>query len=71
MARTKTIAVTEDVWDRLRQLMRRNGAKSMNELLSRLIETGTGTRQSKFGVHKKMRLRFTQEEHEEFTADRH
>lgn len=70
MARTKTIAVTEDVWDRLRQVMRRNGAKSMNELLSRLIETGTGTPQSKFGVHKK-KLRFTQEEHEEITADRH
>ena len=71
MGRTKTIAVTEDVWDRLRQVMKRNGAKSMNELLSRLIETGTGTPQSKFGVHKKMKLRFTQEEHEEITADRH
>jgi predicted CopG family antitoxin len=71
MGRTKTIAVTEDVWARLRQVMRRNGAKSMNELLSRLIETGTGTPQSKFGVHKKMKLRITQEEHEEITPDRH
>lgn len=71
MARTKTIAVTEDVWDRLRQMMRRDGSKSMNELLSKLMERGAGISQSKFGVHKRMKLRFTQEEHEEITADRH
>jgi len=71
MARTKTIAVTEDVWDRLRQMMRRDGSKSMNELLSKLMERGAGISQSKFGVHKRMKLRFTQEEHEEITADTH
>ena len=71
MARTKTIAVTEDVWDRLRQMMKRDGSNSMNELLSKLMERGAGIPQSKFGVHKRMKLRFTQEEHEEITADRH
>lgn len=71
MAGTKTIAVTEDVWDRLRQIMRREGAKSMNEVLSRLMERGAGVPQSKFGVHKRTKLKFTQEEHEEITGDRH
>jgi len=71
MARTKTIAVTEDVWDRLRQIMRRERAKSMNELLSKLIESGSGVSRSKFGVHKRTRLRLTQEEHEDITVDRH
>lgn len=71
MARMKTIAVTEDVWDRLRQIMRRDGAGSMNEMLSRLMERGAGISKSKFGVHKRLKLRFTQEEHEKITADRH
>jgi predicted CopG family antitoxin len=71
MARTKTIAVTEDVWDRLRQMMKRDGAKSMNDLLSKLMERGMGVPQSKFGVHKRLKLRLTQEEHEEITADKH
>ena len=71
MAGTKTIAVTEDVWERLRQIMRREGAKSMNELLSKLMERGAGFPQSKFGVHKRMNLRFTQEEHEDITRDNH
>jgi predicted CopG family antitoxin len=71
MARTKTIAVTEDVWDRLRQMMKRDRAKSMNEALSKLIDRAADIPRSKFGVHKRMKLRFTQEEHEETTRDRY
>jgi predicted CopG family antitoxin len=71
MAKSKTIAVTEDVWDRLRQMMEREGAKSMNEVLSKLITRASSVPHSSFGVHKKMKLRFSQEEHEEITRDIH
>jgi predicted CopG family antitoxin len=67
----KTIAVTEDVWDRLKQIMRKEGAKSMNEVLSKLIERGSGIPRSRFGIHKRMKLKFTQEEHDEITANTH
>jgi len=67
----KTIAVTEDVWDRLKQIMRKEGAKSMNEVLSKLIERGSGIPRSRFGIHKRKKLKFTQEEHDEITADTH
>jgi predicted CopG family antitoxin len=69
MARTKTIAVTEDVWDRLKQIMKREGARSMNEALTKIIERGSAPR-SRFGVDRKRRIKYTQGEHEEFTADR-
>ncbi len=71
MARTKTITVTEDVWDRLKQMMKKEGAKSMNEILSRLVSRWANVPKSSFGVHKRMGLKYTQEEHEEISRDRH
>lgn len=68
---TKTIAVSESVWERLKEIMKREQAKSFNDVLARLIERGTGTSTSRFGVHKRLRLRFTQAEHEEITRDIH
>ena len=69
MAKTKTIAVTEDVWERLKQIMQREGARSMNEALTKIIERGTAP-QSRFGIDKRRRIRYRQEEHEQFTVDR-
>lgn len=43
----------------------------MNEVLSELMERGSGIPHSQFGVHKRMKVRFTQEEHEEIVGDRH
>lgn len=71
MPRTKTLAVTEDVWDRLKQMMKKEGAKSMNEILSRLVSRAATVPQSSFGVHKRMNLKYTQDEHEEITRDTH
>ncbi len=46
-------------------------AKSMNEILSRLVSRWANVPKSSFGVHKRMGLKSTQEEHEEITRDRH
>lgn len=73
MAGTKTIAVSEPVWDRLKAMMKKERARSMNEVVAKLLEEAAGVPTSRFGVHKrlKVRLRLTQREHEEITKDLH
>lgn len=71
MGRTKTIAVTETVWEKLKEIMRREQTGSMSAVIARLVEQGTGVPQTKFGAHRKLKVRLTQEEHEEITRDLH
>jgi len=71
MAGTKTIAVTESVWERLKEIMKRQQAKSLNEVVARLLEETSGVPSSRFGVHKRLKVKFTQGEHEEITRDIH
>lgn len=68
---TKTIAVSESVWERLRERMKREQAKSLSEVVARLLEETGGVPSSRFGVHKRLKVKFTQEEHEEITKDLH
>jgi predicted CopG family antitoxin len=68
---TKTIAISEPVWERLKDLMKKERARSMNEVVARLLEEASGVPSSRFGVHKRVKLRFTQREHEEITKDIH
>jgi predicted CopG family antitoxin len=67
----KTIAVTETVWERLKEVMRREHAESMNETVLKLMERAERVPASRFGIHKKLRLTYTEKEHEEITKDRH
>ena len=71
MARSKTIAVTEIVWERLKEIMRRERARSMNGVIARLVERGAGVPPSKFGAHAKSKVKLTQKEHEGITRDHH
>lgn len=71
MTRTKTIAVSETVWERLKEIMRKEHAGSMDEVIAELVKRGAGVPQSKFGAHKKLKATLTQEEHEEITRDLH
>ncbi len=68
---TKTIAVSERVWERLKEVMKTMNARSMNDVVAELLEKGTGVPASRFAVHRQSRLKFTQEEHEEITRDLH
>jgi predicted CopG family antitoxin len=71
VAKTKTVAVSERVWQQLKEVMKREGASSMAEVIATLIATSSGVGESRFGVHKKLKVKFTQLEHEEIVKDLH
>jgi len=66
---SKTIAVDERVWRRLKEMMNEEKAKSLGEVIARLIEKRKGVPSSMFGVDSARKLKFTQREHEEITRD--
>jgi len=68
---TKTIAVSESVWERLKERMKREEARSLSEVVARLLEEASGAPSSRFGVHRRLKAKLTQEEHEEITKDLH
>lgn len=71
MTSTKTIAVSESVWQRLKERMKREQARSLNEVVAKLLEETGGVPSSRFGVHRRLKAKLTQEEHEEITRDLH
>jgi len=71
MTTTKTIAVSESVWERLKEIMKKQHARSLNEVVARLLEEASGVPSSRFGAHRRLKVRLTQEEHEEITRDLH
>jgi predicted CopG family antitoxin len=71
MTSTKTIAVSESVWERLKERMRREQARSLNDVVAKLLEDTSGVPSSRFGVHRRLKAKLTQEEHEEITGDLH
>jgi len=71
VASTKTIAVSEPVLERLKDLMKKQRAKNLNEVVAKLLEEARGVPSSRFGVHKRLGVRLTQQEHEEITRDIH
>ena len=71
MTSTKTIAVSEPVWERLKDMMKRERARNLNEVVAKLLEEASGVPSSRFGVHKKLKVRLSQQEHEEITRDAH
>ncbi len=71
MAGTKTIAVNDSVWERLKEIMKREHAASLNQVVAILLDRATGVPASKFGVHRKLKLKFTQKEHEQITRNNH
>lgn len=71
MTSTKTIAVSESLWERLKEMMKRQHTKSLSEVITRLVEEANGIPSSRFGAHKRSKLKLTQKEHEETTRDVH
>lgn len=66
---TKTVAVSESTWERLKKLMKREKAKDLDELITILIQKSEEIPSSMFGTDRK--LKYTQREHEEFVKDLH
>ena len=67
----KTIAVDESTWRKLRGLMKEEGAEDFDHLITLLIERSKQIPRSMFGVDAKLKIKFTQKEHEELTQDTH
>ena len=68
---SKTIAVDERVWRRLKEMMEEEKTDSLGELIARLIEKRKGVPSSMFGIDRGKKLKYTQREHEAFTRDHH
>jgi len=66
---SKTIAVDERVWRRLKEMMNEEKVESLGDVVARLIEKRKGVPSSMFGVDSRKKLKFTQREHEEITRD--
>ena len=68
---TKTIAVSEPAWEQLKDMMKRERARNLNEVVAKSLEEASGVPSSRFGVHKRLKARPSQREHEEITRDAH
>ncbi len=68
---TKTVAVSESTWQRLRRLMKQEHAKDLDELINRLIQKSEKIPSSMFGLDGKLHIKYTEREHEEFGKDLH
>jgi hypothetical protein len=52
-------------------MVKRERARSLNEVVAELLEEASGVPSSRFGVHKRLKVRISQREHEEITRDAH
>lgn len=63
---TTTIAVKESTRDKLRRLMKEEGARSLDQTINSLIEKAEKVPKSMFGADKGREVRLSRREHEEF-----
>ena len=63
---TTTIAVKESTRDKLRRLMKEEGAQSLDQTINSLMEKAERVPKSMFGVDATKSIRLSKREHEEF-----
>jgi len=63
---TTTIAVKESTRDKLRRIMKEEGARSLDQAINSLMEKAEGMPKSMFGADKSKAIRLSRREHEEF-----
>jgi predicted CopG family antitoxin len=68
---TKTVAVREETWEKMKKMLKAEDAKSFDELIGKLIDKSQRVSSSIFGVDRNRNVRLTLREHEEFTRDAH
>jgi predicted CopG family antitoxin len=68
---TKTVAVREETWERMKKLLEAGDAKSFDELIRKLIDHSLQVPRSMFGVDRNRKVQLTVREHEEITRDAH
>ena len=67
----KTVAMREPTWERLKKLMTQENAKDFDEIIRILMQKSEKIPSSMFGVDRKLHIKYTQKEHEEFVKDLH
>jgi len=63
---TTTIAVRESTRDKLRRIMKEEGAQSLDQAINSLIEKTEHLPKSMFGADRSKSIHLTRREHEEF-----
>jgi hypothetical protein len=63
---TTTIAVKESTRDRLRRIMKEEGAQSLDQTINVLIEKAEHLPKSMFGVDRSRPVHLSKREHQEF-----
>jgi len=65
---TKTIALPESTWEKLKKIMEVERASTFPEVIEKLIQKTSNVPKSMFGVDKGLKP-LTQKEHKEFARD--
>jgi len=65
---TKTIAIPESTWEKLKKIMEVERASTFPEVIEKLIQKTSNVPKSMFGVDKRLKP-LTQKEHKEFVED--
>jgi hypothetical protein len=63
---TTTIAVKESTRDKLRRIMKEEGAQSLDQAINSLMEKAERVPKSMFGVDRPKGIHLSRREHEEF-----
>lgn len=63
---TTTIAVKESTRDKLRRIMKEEGAQSLDQTINSLMEKAERVPKSMFGADRSKDIRLSESEHEEF-----
>jgi len=63
---TTTIAVSESTRDKLRRIMKEEGAQSLDQTINFLMEKAERVPKSMFGADKQRSIELSGREHEEF-----
>ncbi len=67
----KTLAVTEDTWEKLKKLVDSGEAKTFDELIRKMMDRSLGIPSSMYGIDKKRKIKLSLREHEQITRDSH
>jgi len=67
---TTTIAVKEATVEKLKRLMKARQTETLDQTINSLIATAEGVPQSMFGVDRRIHVRLTKSEHENFQQAR-
>lgn len=66
---SKTIAVNQATWERLKKLMEKENAKDFDQLINILVQKSEELPSTMFGVDRQLHIKYTQKEHDEFAKD--